>query len=289
MITCYLMGGLGNQLFQIFATLGLGFKYKCEVVFPYTLELTTGAKRPTYWDTIFATIKKMTTYSDDKRRNEMLNNYLFTSLTRINESKYMYDSTLIENFKQSRNNACLYGYFQTEKYFKDHYSDIISVLGIADQQNTICNTLMPTRSVSIPLVSMHFRFGDYMRLQHKYKIMGEGYYREALTHIVKIHPTVAVLCFYEHGDTILVSNIVKNLKALFPTIEFTMIDTNIIDWQQLLMMSCCDHNIIANSTFSWWGAYLNLNKSKIVCSPNQWFTDDSVADLLPEKWVKIPV
>lgn len=289
MISCYLMGGLGNQLFQIFATLGLGLKYKCEVVFPYTLELTTGAKRPTYWDTIFAAIKKITTYSDDTRRIEMLNNYLFTSLTRIKEKTYLYDSTMVEHFKLLRSNVYLYGYFQTDKYFKDNYSDIISLLGIVEQQHTIRETLMPTHSIDVSLVSMHFRFGDYMRLQHKYKIMGEAYYREALAHIAKTYQTVTVLCFFERGDTILVSTIVKNLKTLFPTFEFTMIDTNIVDWQQLLMMSCCDHNIIANSTFSWWGAYLNSNKSKIVCSPNQWFTDDSVADLLPEKWVKIPV
>lgn len=297
MISCFLMGGLGNQLFQIFATLGLGFKYKCEVVFPYTTELTTGAKRPTYWDTIFASIKKITTYSPDSKRTEMLNNYLFTSLTQIKETQYLYDSAAVEEFKRQRSNACLYGYFQTDKYFKDYYSDIISLLNIVEQQNNIRQTLMPPKTSGFQTVSMHFRFSDYLRLQHKYKIMTEQYYRDALAHIVNKHQNLQnthranlqVFCFFEHGDTILVSTIVKALKTGFPNVEFQMMDTGTSDWQQLLMMSCCDHNIIANSTFSWWGAYLNQSRNKIVCSPDKWFTDDSVEDLLPKSWIQITI
>jgi hypothetical protein len=63
------------------------------------------------------------------------------------------------------------------------------------------------------------------------------------------------------------------------------------DWEQMLLMSLCNHNIIANSTFSWWGAYLNDNPGKIVCYPEHWFMPEvkkDVTDLFEEDWIKIP-
>ena len=63
------------------------------------------------------------------------------------------------------------------------------------------------------------------------------------------------------------------------------------DWEQLLYMSLCNHNIIANSSFSWWAAYLNENPDKVVCYPTLWFGDAlssyDVSDLLPTEWIKI--
>jgi hypothetical protein len=69
------------------------------------------------------------------------------------------------------------------------------------------------------------------------------------------------------------------------------ISLDLEDWEQLLMMSSCGHNIIANSTFSWWGAYLNSNPDKIVCYPETWFgpkAQHDTLDLFPEDWIKVP-
>ena len=69
------------------------------------------------------------------------------------------------------------------------------------------------------------------------------------------------------------------------------VDDKIEDWKQMLMMSCCHHNIIANSSYSWWGAYLNKYEYKIVCYPDVWFgpamRSTYVCDLFPPKWQKI--
>ena len=73
-------------------------------------------------------------------------------------------------------------------------------------------------------------------------------------------------------------------------IQFHFVRDTIADWQQMLLMSVCDHNIIANSTFSWWGAYFNTNPQKVVCYPSVWFgpgVAHNTMDLCPESWAKI--
>jgi hypothetical protein len=74
--------------------------------------------------------------------------------------------------------------------------------------------------------------------------------------------------------------------------KFIRVNPHLDDWEQMLLMSLCEHNIIANSTFSWWGAYLNSNVEKIVCYPDQWFSpkaNKDTSDLFLEDWVKIPL
>ena len=100
-------------------------------------------------------------------------------------------------------------------------------------------------------------------------------------------PLIKVLYFCEDYDIAAVIDIIKQLKEVYPLIEFIRAPSDLEDWQQLLMMSCCQHNIIANSTFSWWGAYFNSNPEKIVCSPAEWFgpkINIKMDDLLPKEW-----
>jgi hypothetical protein len=99
-----------------------------------------------------------------------------------------------------------------------------------------------------------------------------------------------ILFFCEDDDLLDVLEIVNSLKAQFNMCEFIRCPENLKDWEQLLLMSCCRHNVIANSSFSWWGAYLNTHKDKIVCCPDIWFkeaTRHNTTDLCPNHWFHI--
>ena len=102
------------------------------------------------------------------------------------------------------------------------------------------------------------------------------------------------LVFYESCDKDIISQTVLELKqrcaVLSHDIEFHFVRDTIADWQQMLLMSVCDHNIIANSTFSWWGAYFNANPEKVVCYPSVWFgpgVSHDTRDMFPESWTKV--
>jgi hypothetical protein len=125
--------------------------------------------------------------------------------------------------------------------------------------------------------------------------MSVSYYISALKHITSRadRNNWNVLYFYEEQDTVTVKQNIDELQREFQYITFTPVDTNIVDYEQVLLMSLCQHNIIANSSFSWWGAYFNQNMSKIVTYPSKWFGpaqgNKKMDDMYPDYWDKIIV
>ena len=139
---------------------------------------------------------------------------------------------------------------------------------------------------------MHFRLGDYKKYPLVYPILTEKYYSNSLSFILDqvTNKPEHVLYFCEDADLEDVGKIIAGLQTLFPYLNFVRANPLLEDWEQLLLMSLCEYNIIANSTFSWWGAYLNDNINKIVCYPDKWFkpeTNKDISDLFPEDWVRI--
>jgi hypothetical protein len=101
------------------------------------------------------------------------------------------------------------------------------------------------------------------------------------------------LFFCEKEDTAQVCQLVDKLHEIYPMVEFVKVDDSIEDWKQMILMSCCNDHIIANSSFSWWGAYFNDNIDKRVIYPSQWFgpvlQHNDTRDLCPSGWIKIEV
>ena len=273
MITCNIIGGLGNQLFQIFATIAYALKHK--QVFCFTYKTMTG-KRPMYWDNFLSTLKLFT------------NPIALTNVQIVDE--HLYYSVVPSS--NPNHNIMLSGYFQNPAYFKEYYEPICRMIRLDAQKQEYINCLEFDNSIS-----MHFRRGDYLLLPDHYKILTTDYYKKSLNYIkermrerTKGIPLIKVYYFSETTDYIAVELIIKQLKEEGECCEFIEVDSELDDWQQLLIMSCCQHNIIANSTFSWWGAYFNSNLEKIVCSPAEWFgpkINIKMEELLPSDWIQI--
>lgn len=288
-ISCYLMGGLGNQLFQIFATMAYGIQNGRRVVLPCTKQLTTGTVRNTYWDNFLQSIEQTHTVKNSG------NNYTNQTVLRfpaVRENGFVY--TPIP--RVSNNEFLLYGYYQSYKYFENVNSRLFEMIDLDSQQNKVIRktALELFSNFEMKNVSMHFRIGDYKKVQDCHPLMTYEYYEKALKHIIDHRPSdqYQVLYFHEEVDTEDVNLIINKLKQqdFFSKIQFVRVQHNLEDWEQMLLMSCCNHNIIANSTFSWWGAYFNTRSDKVVCYPSLWFgpkLGHDTRDLFPEKWNKI--
>jgi len=140
-------------------------------------------------------------------------------------------------------------------------------------------------------ISMHFRMGDYKLYPDLHPILSKDYYKKALKYLFKEEPLLKkVLYFCEEGDVVKVEETILYLEKEYPSVIFTRCSPLLADWEQLLVMSLCRHNIIANSTFSWWAGYLNSYPANIVCYPQTWFgpsIENDTSTLFPEYWTKI--
>ena len=289
MITCHLRGGLGNQLFQIFTTISYAIEYKLQ--FKFTNQETLGGngciKRFTYWKTFLKSLK------------HCLFTIMPNNMIQIHENGFQYNQLSIPIVDSSNQNIILVGYFQSYKYFEKHYETICRLIKLNEQRDKYSNESNKNA------ISMHFRLGDYKKLGHLYPIMNVEYYKNALHYILSQEKTNTlaasalasaaistrkILYFCEQEDINDVLKTIQQLQIEFPNCIFEKADSNnsMSDWEQLLLMSCCQDNIIANSSFSWFGAYFNTNPNKIVCYPKNWFcgqgSHNVTDDLCPDSW-----
>lgn len=275
MISCELLGGLGNQLFQIFTTIAYSLKYNHSTIFLNSASTKGITFRKTYWDNFLYKLKN----------NQMLKNKI-PEMNIIKEKSFAF-----HELPKIEQNFMLFGYFQSYKYFEDKKEELFKFIELEDQRNIIKVEMKLDYENTI---SIHFRIGDYKNIQGNHPIMPITYYENALKYILKINSqhSLKVLYFCEVSDLKEVGEIINILKKKFQHIEFICINLYLEDWMQMLIMSCCKYNIIANSTFSWWGAYFNINSDKIVCYPNKWFgpkLPHDTSDLFPEEWTQISV
>lgn len=280
MITCHLMGGLGNQLFQIFTTVSYAITHNQRFGFLNvgTLGGNGCTKRHTYWNTFLCRLQPflLMKYPDN--------------ISIIREKTFYYNELLID--KNINKDILLYGYFQSYKYFENSYNSICKMICLEKMKTELLYKLKINSDYLINSISMHFRLGDYKNIQQYHPLLEYEYYLNSLDYIKSKSPDIKYNIYYfcEEDDITDVINKINKLEKIYPEYTFKHCDNTLNDWEQLLLMSCCNHNIIANSTFSWWGAYLNNCMDKIVCYPSVWFglsSTHDIKDLCPENWIKI--
>lgn len=171
-----------------------------------------------------------------------------------------------ENIKiDSKNKVVdLVGYFQSNKYFDNNKEIIIGLL----TPNVFCERK--------DITSIHIRRGDYVNLTNEYvQLFDSDYYKKAMENI--------------GGDFIVVSDDINWCKENIKGKNITYSESK-SEVEDLALMISCENNIIANSSFSWMGAYLNPNPNKIVVAPTKWFgknLNHNTKDLIPKDWKKI--
>jgi len=179
------------------------------------------------------------------------------------------------------------GYFQSEKYFKhakDKVQEIITVTedvkrGIQDQINIIRSEYT---------ISLHVRRGDYLNYPNIHPTPNQDYYKEAIEYIVNETKKTDIEIFVFSDDILWCVNNLFSLAKINGIKKVNFVSDN-ENYEDLHLMSICNHQITANSSFSWWAAWLNINKDKIIVSPNNWFGPQGPdpKDLVPETWKKI--
>lgn len=275
MLTIKIMGGLGNQLFQIFTLISTAKDSNVPFYFKSD-EKVERSDRPFYWDNFF---KRLTPFLKILRPRIM-----------YKEPHYHYSPIPISHLSKN-DNITLFGYFQSHRYFH-HNKDIIERLISVD---SFRQTIME-QNIHIPFektVSLHFRIGDYINHPNHHPIMTLTYYKNCISRLIQLthNDQWNILYFYEENNSDIVSNHIRKLEEWFPNITFMGVDHSLVDWEQMILMSLCQHNIIANSTFSWWGAYLNKHNDRLVFYPDVWFGkaagNRNMADLFLNDWIKV--
>lgn len=173
------------------------------------------------------------------------------------------------------------GFWQSEKYFKCVERKVKEQFQFDyDKLNSESKKMLLELVNQSCSVSVHIRRGDYKDYQDYFGgICTTEYYQNAINYLKsQIHNPK----FYFFSDDI------EWVKYEFKDLNAVFVDWNLKEesWQDLFLMSQCNHNIIANSSFSWWGAWLNNNSNKIVIAPQKWFNKIPARDIIPETWIK---
>jgi hypothetical protein len=255
-------GGLGNQLFIICTTIAYSIKHACSYAFRYGTVSPSCTPRRTYWDCILQHIPTI--------------NGVLPEMDVYKESGFTFES--IPRFTKD---TMLDGYYQSYKYFADEFQEISKLM----QLDTLRDAVRSKYSAMLEgsTVSLHFRLSDYSAAWR----LPLSYYESALANFQD--QAYNVIVFYEESDTETVNGYVSQLKEKYPNLNFKHIDCNIPDYEQMLLMSCCNHNVIANSSFSWWGAYFGAESSKRIVYPQRWFPGYDSRDVCPPEWIAAPV
>lgn len=250
------MGGLGNQMFQIAAATSLAIDNNDEAVFNFDscFTLLQGNPSSKYKNNIFKKIKNSSSIVSEYKYNENSHKHC----------QIPYAKNLLIN-----------GYFQTEKYFERNKDKIIESFFINEEDIELLK--LKYKDINFKnTVSVHVRRGDYLKFSDIHPVCEIEYYKKAID-------------LFPNKNFIFVSSDIEWVKNNFKgkNIFYSYNENEILDFT---IQTICSDNIIANSTFSWWAAYLNKNKNKKIIAPMQWFGKNSGIyqnDIVPTNWTRI--
>lgn len=276
-------GGLGNQMFQYALALKMqsqGMQVKIDVTKyaqhhahnDFELDQVFGIAGP------FADRSEISRFGYVKANHwtEFLKRTPFRKKTVYNNESYIYDEQVLK-----LDGYYIEGYWQSEKYFADIREKIMDTYRFPEfpeGKDTWAERIRNSCAVSV-----HIRRGDYLQYSYLQSICTLEYYRRAMDYFREILPEKAEFYIFTND---------------FPWAEehfgekdchFVKGNTGRNSFRDMQLMSLCRHHVVANSSFSWWGAWLNQNPDKIVVAPERWINNaaDEKTDIIPESWIRI--
>ena len=295
MITSQLTGGLGNQMFQF--ALGRVVSLRNNVtlkldISSFTSSLAIDTPRQYELD-VFKVSAELASEQECKSLGLpnpvtlTLNRYLHTQLnpypkSLIREGSHRYHPEIFNR----AGDIYLSGYWQTEKYYTGYEKIIRQDFSRRTHPTSAKNRLLRHQIEGCTSVSIHVRRGDYVTNPAANAFHGTcdlGYYHRAMKHVEQYVKNPTYFVFSDDAEWA-AKHIVSSHKTVYISHN-----TGHAAHEDMRLMASCHHNIIANSSFSWWGAWLNDNPGKIVIAPKKWFRDKktSTKDLIPITWVQL--
>ena len=273
------MGRLGNQMFQFASTLGIANRLGLEARFPIDNCLKfqgSGPFDPKLGRNMLVKCDLLDCFDIDPiyfipERHLVLDKV-------YHESVFEYDA----GTQQIEDGTNLYGYFQTEKYFLDARDLILQQFAfkahIRQSAEFYMENIRSTNKGS-QIVSIHVRRGDYVMFPDHHPTCSKEYYNTAISKFEE----------FDQKRFLVFSDDIDWCSQEFQGENFIVCDIQ-DPYIELYLMSLCDHHIIANSSFSWWGAWLNRKEEKKVIAPSRWFgsaMNKNTDDVYSPNWIKI--
>jgi hypothetical protein len=269
------LGRLGNQMFQFASTLGVAEKRKSNALFPVSNCYTVRNNGP-----IDPKTRMMTQVKCDLMDCFDIPSEYFVPLEKINpkgmyqESNMKFDPAVFD----LPEDCDLFGYFQTEKYFSHMRGKLLDIFKFRWEFEKIATDYWIREVVPFSgeseIVSIHVRRGDYTLYPDHHPTCSKEYY------------DLAISSFGENSKFLVFSDDIEWCKNNFSGERFHFADTG-SPYSDLKLMTMCRHHVNANSSFSWWGSWLNTKDGKRVVCPSRWFgpaIPKDVSDIYCENW-----
>jgi len=297
MICIKLSGGLGNQMFQYACGRSIAHKHQTELLLDISLlkrkETNSSSTKRKFELNIFQLNAQIASKEDVQKLKSIF--YRFANILSlragyggIQDKRYFIERKIYfeESIKKVGEDCYLSGYWQNERYFQsvDYIirKDFQFHLPTSNNNKDLLRKIHNENSISLHIRRSDFANGHYHAI---HGVCSIEYYINASKYISE---NFSNPFFFIFSDDICWAR--ENLKLSY---GHRFIDENVGEqsYIDMLLMSNCKHNIIANSSFSWWGAWLNPNPNKVVIAPKQWFANEKLnaqaIDLVPPKWIRL--
>lgn len=276
MIVIKISDGFGNQLFMYACGYAVAKRLSVKLALDITY-LSTNNLRDYELDKLNIVYEKL--YTVDKIQyplniaiRKILHLILRLKLNFFKERiAYKFDKKILN----TSHNSYLFGYWQTEKYFKEYREDILKMFTPRYELSQTCSSFIQ-KVKSCNSVAVHVRRGDYVKLGI---CLDLSYYKNAFSVLNEKFKNLTYFVFSDNVD--FAKQMFKDIDGIFEYVENSLSNSTLDDF---FIMKECKHIIMANSSYSWWAAWLNDNPDKIVIYPK----DDKIStDFYPQEWIMI--